>query len=67
MNTFSIGGYSVSISIDREGGQIHAKAFCPICGSSEESADHGYGEKHASKITQGKIRTHLSLMHQITE
>ncbi len=61
--TRSVFDFTVVIDIEREDGMMFAKASCPICGSTEDSADNGFGSDHAANITASKIRTHLILSH----
>jgi len=65
--SFTYAGYPIDIEIEKEEGQLFAKAYCPICGGSEDSADHGFGPDHAATITKGKMRTHMRLTHKIEE
>ena len=58
-------GHEISVSIERTKEGVYAVAYCPICGHQEESHDHGYGAAHATLITLGKIRTHMTITHKL--
>jgi hypothetical protein len=57
----------IELKTEQEDGQLFVKAICPVCGSEEDSADHGYGEEHARRITVGKIKAHFLLSHGLKE
>lgn len=63
----SFGGYTISTSADKQKGGIYGVAYCPICQQREESHDHGHGEQWAINISLGKVRTHMRLIHNVTE
>jgi hypothetical protein len=60
-------GYTISTSADSDKDGIYGIAYCPICGSSEESHDHGHGEQHAILVSLGKVRTHMKLVHKVKD
>ena len=60
-------GYEISVSIERTKEGVYAVASCPFpsCGHIDESHDHGLGAAHATRITLGKIRTHMIMTHKV--
>jgi hypothetical protein len=63
--SFTFGDLEVGWKAEREKGELFVKAFCPLCEHTDDSSDHGYGMDHALKITKGKIKTHLRLIHKL--
>jgi hypothetical protein len=62
---FVHGGHRIEVIVETEEGQIFARAECPVCGCSEDSADNDLGSDHAVLITQGKIKAHMARDHKI--
>ena len=58
-------GYEIIVSIERTKDGVYAVADCPLCEHHDESHDHGIGAAHATRITLGKIRTHLIMTHKV--
>ena len=61
------GSYTISTSSDHGKDGTYGIAYCPICGRSEESHDHGYGAEHGILVSLGKIRTHLKRDHGVED
>ena len=65
--TLSFGGFAISTSSERESDGFLGIAHCPICQAKRESHDHGHGEKYATQLSVGKVKTHMRLAHNIRE
>jgi hypothetical protein len=61
------GGYAIATAFDSSRDGIYGFAYCPICGWKEESHDHNQGEEHAIRLSIMKVKTHMTIIHNIKD